>query len=83
MIPIQHKLIDPENHDDIDQLVLEASAIFNLIEIIASYAIRERALNLDSGMADRRFASVIDSTRLFASRAVSPKTQPLRVEEAL
>ena len=40
-------------------------------------------LSLDSGMADRRFASVIDSTRLFASRAVSPKTQPLRVEEAL
>ena len=39
--------------------------------------------NLDSGMADRRFASVIDSTRLFASRSVSPKTQPLRVEEAL
>ncbi len=34
-------------------------------------------------MADRRFASVIDSTRLFASRAVSPKTQPLRVEESL
>ena len=40
-------------------------------------------LNLDSGMADRRFASVIDSTRLFASRPVSSKTQPLRVEEAL
>jgi|GEM_PF-4893298 hypothetical protein len=44
MISIQHKLIDPENHDDIDQLVLEASAIFNLIEIIASYAIWEKAL---------------------------------------
>jgi hypothetical protein len=45
MIPIQHKLVDPDNRDDIDQLVLEASAIFNLIEIIASYAIREKALN--------------------------------------
>ena len=40
-------------------------------------------LILKTGMADRRFASVIDSTRLFASRAVSSKTQPLRVEETL
>jgi hypothetical protein len=40
-------------------------------------------LSLKTGMAGRRFASVIDSARLFASRAVSPKTQPLRVEEPL
>jgi hypothetical protein len=40
-------------------------------------------ISLKTGMADRRFASVIDSTRLFASPAVSPKTQLLRVEEPL
>ncbi len=44
---------------------------------------QDATINLEPGMADRRFASVIDSTRLFASRAVSPKTQPFRVEKSL
>ncbi len=45
MIPIQHKLSDPQSTDDINQLVLEASAIFNLIDIIADFAIWEKVLN--------------------------------------
>ncbi len=34
-------------------------------------------------MADRRFASAMNSTRLFASWAVIPKTKLLQVEESL
>jgi hypothetical protein len=45
MIPIQHKLSDPQSTEDINQLVLEASAIFKLIDIIADFAIWEKALN--------------------------------------
>jgi hypothetical protein len=63
-------------------LLLPSAAWIDLGAMRGSIHVKAELI-LDSGMADRRFASVIDSTRLFASRAVSPKTQPLRVEQAL
>ena len=38
-------MADLQNREDINQLVLEASAICNLIEIIANYAVWEKSLN--------------------------------------